>query len=130
MANRVLSFALDVASGTVSDRKVLAEIPTPDNMRMVAGGSLWVASPLSNQVIEVDPQTGETRVAFDAQTEEGAAAIAEWNRRGAAGEGRLDMLGGDVMGEMPGTLTGMIVDGGGRPIFISGLGDALVRLNR
>jgi sugar lactone lactonase YvrE len=130
VGNRVLSFALDVENGTVSDRKVLAEIMTPDNMRLVEDGALWVASPLANRVYAVNPETGEIRVVFDAQTEKGAEIAVEWIRRGEAGASRLDLLGADVQGEMPGLLTGMIIDREDRPVFISGLGDALVRLDR
>ncbi|WP_394729355.1 SMP-30/gluconolactonase/LRE family protein [Altererythrobacter sp. GH1-8] len=130
VANRVLAFDLDIESGSVGARKTLAEIPTPDNMRLADDGSLWVASPLANRVYALDTETGETRIVFDAQSEKGAELLVEWNSRGERGESRLDILGPDLQGEMPGVLTGIIVDGGNRPIFVSGLGDALVRLNR
>ena len=130
MGNRVLAFDLDIEGGTVSNQKTLAEIPTPDNMRMVDDGSLWVASPIANRVFAIDVETGAVRIAFDAQTEKGAALVEEWIKRGEAGSGRLDLLDTEMQGEMPGLLTGMIVDGNSRPIFISGLGDALVRLDR
>ena len=130
VGNRVLAFDLDVKKGSVSGRKVLAEIPTPDNMRLADDGSLWVASPLANRVYTLNTETGESRVAFDAQTKRGAELLVDWNRRGVTGEPRLSILGPDLQGEMPGLLTGIIVDGANRPIFISGLGNALVRLNR
>lgn len=130
MANRVLAFDLDVEEGLVSNRMILSEMPTPDNMRLTDDGSLWVASPLANRVYALDTDTGDSRVVFDAQTEEGAQLITEWNRRGRVGESRLDLLGTELQGEMPGVLTGIIVNGEDRPIFISGLGDALVRLKR
>lgn len=130
MANRILVFDLNVEAGTVSNQSTLAEIPSPDNMRMVDDGSLWVASPIANRVFAINVETGESQIAFDAQTEKGAAIVEEWFRRGRAGEGRLDLLGAEMQGEMPGLLTGMIVDSNNRPIFISGLGDALVRLDR
>jgi sugar lactone lactonase YvrE len=130
MGNRVLQFDLDIEAGTVSNQKVLAEIPTPDNMRMVDDGSLWVASPIANRVFAIDPDTGAVRIAFDAQTAKGAALVEEWLKRGREGSDRLDLLGAEMQGEMPGLLTGMIVDSNNRPIFISGLGDALVRLDR
>ncbi|GLQ21951.1 SMP-30/gluconolactonase/LRE family protein [Algimonas porphyrae] len=34
IANRVLSFAVDPQSGVLSDRRVLAEMPTPDNLEL------------------------------------------------------------------------------------------------
>ncbi|KUO52148.1 MAG: hypothetical protein APF78_08305 [Sphingomonadales bacterium BRH_c3] len=130
IGNRVLAFDLDVAKGSVSGRRVLAEIPTPDNMRLADDGSLWVASPLANRVYALDPDTGESRVVFDAQTEKGAELLVDWNERGETGEDRLGLIGPDLQGEMPGLLTGIIVDGENRPIFISGLGNALIRLKR
>lgn len=130
LGNRVLAFNLDVEQGTVSDQSVLAEVISPDNMRMVADGSLWVASPFTNSVYAIDPKTGEQRVVFDGQTDKGREILAEWNRRDEAGETRLDLIGPELHGELPGLVTGMIVDNENEPVFISGLGDALVRLNR
>lgn len=130
VGNRVLSYDLDVESGRVTGKKVLTEMPTPDNMRMVKDGTLWVASPLSNRVFAIDVDTGESRIVFDAQSERGAELLTEWNRRGEAGESRLDLLGPEMVGEMPGLLTGIIVDSKNQPVFISGLGDALVQLER
>lgn len=130
IANRVLGFSLDVAKGTVTNRRVVAEIATPDNMRLDAEGKLWVASPLSNRVMVIDPADGSSRIGFDAQTAGGAKAIAEWNRRGRAGETRLDLLGPNATGGMPGLLTGIIFDRRDRPVYISNLGNALVKLKR
>ena len=50
MAHRILAFDLSLSSGSISNQKVLGTVPTPDNMRMYHDGSLWVASPLSNQI--------------------------------------------------------------------------------
>lgn len=130
MANRVLVFTLDVAAGTLSDRKVLAEVPSPDNMRLAPDGSLWVASPASNQVIAIDSDTGTTRVVFDAQTEAGAKSVQEWLRRSAAGESASDLLNPEVQGEMPGVLTGVIIGREDQPFYVSNLGNALVKVER
>ena len=130
MANRVLVFTLDVAAGTLSDRKVLAEVPSPDNMRLAPDGSLWVASPASNQVIAIDSDTGTTRVVFDAQTEAGAKSVQEWLRRSAAGESAADLLNPEVQGDMPGVLTGIIIGREDQPFYVSNLGNALVKVER
>lgn len=130
LANRVLSFSVDLAKGTVSDRKVLAQVSTPDNMRLDADGMLWIASPIANRVMVVDPATGSTRIGFDAQRAGNAKLIDEWNRRGAAGEARLDMMGPQTSGDMPGLVTGIVMNREGRPAYISNLGNALVKLER
>lgn len=72
MAHRILAFDLSVSSCSISNQKVLGPVPTPDNMRMYHDGSLWVASPLSNQILSFDPNNGERAVVFDAQTSKGA----------------------------------------------------------
>ena len=130
LANRVLAFTLDPATGKLSERKVLAEIPTPDNMRMDADGMLWVASPIANRVMVVDPATGKVRVGFDAQPADGAKVIAEWNRRGDAGESRLELMATGGNPALPGLLTGLVMTPEGRPAYISNLGNALVRLEQ
>lgn len=130
IADRVLAFSLDVAKGTIGNRRVLATVGTPDNIRRDGEGNLWVASPVSNRVYVIDPEDGSKRIGFDAQTRAGKAALAEWNKRGNAGVTRLDMLGPDVTGDMPGLLTGIIVDRENRPIYVSNLGNALVKLPR
>jgi streptogramin lyase len=101
---------------------------SPDNVEQAADGALWVASPLANQVLEIDPDTGESRVASSAQTEAAAAIVAEYNRRLAANEPRGDMLSPDVWSPMPGLVTGVIHTPGGGPVYISGLGDALLKI--
>lgn len=130
LGNRVWAFALDLDAGTLSEQRVLAELPAPDNIRLVDDGSLWVASPLSNRVFAVDLATGESRIVFDAQTRAGAQLMADLMAKGSDSESPPDLLAPEVLGKMPGLLTGIIVDGEDRPIYISGLGDALVRLER
>ena len=56
----VLSFDLDIAKGILSNKSVLAEIPSPDNMRLNHDYSLWVASPLSNRIFSVDTNSAMT----------------------------------------------------------------------
>ena len=42
---------------------------------MYHDGSLWVASPLSNQIFSFELNSGETAVVFDAQTLKGAQLV-------------------------------------------------------
>ncbi|MEQ9506617.1 MAG: SMP-30/gluconolactonase/LRE family protein [Hyphomonas sp.] len=128
VAGHVLSYTLDLATGALTDRAVLTTIVTPDNVEPGPGGMLWVASPMANEVLVIDPDTGESRVAFSAQTEAGAAALAEFIRRAEAGEPRAALLGPDVWAPMPGLVTGVIHTPGGGPVYVSGLGDALLKI--
>ena len=77
LANRVLVFDQDVFAGTLSNRTVLATIPSPFNMDLNQDGTLWAASPLSHQIRKIDQDTGTVGVVFDAQTEQGASALSE-----------------------------------------------------
>ena len=128
LANRVLVFDLDVSAGALSNRAVLAAIPSPDNMDLNHDGTLWVASPLSNQIHKIDLDTGNVGVVFDAQTEQGAIALAEGLRRVDAGNGIADLLGSETTGEMPGLLTGMILGSETDPFYVANLGAALIKV--
>ena len=128
VAGHITSYTVDLATGALSDRAVLTTLTTPDNVEQAADGMLWVASPMANQVLVIDPDTGESRVAFSAQTEAATAILAEFNRRAETGEPRLDLLTPDVWAPMPGLVTGVIHTPGGGPVYISNLGDALLKI--
>lgn len=127
MANRILSFAVDPQTGALSDRSVLVTLPTPDNIEMDANGDLWVASPFANAVYKVDPDTGDRQTMFAPTPEASARIVSETYRRLAAGEPVLPLLGPEIWGPMPGLLTGVILAPDGT-VYVSGLGNALVRL--
>jgi len=130
MGQQVLGYKLDVATGTLTDRRIVAEVLSPDNIEQDDDGLLWVASPISNELIQINPDTGETRVVFHPQTDASDAVIAEFHRRRKAGEdAMLDLLGPDVWGPMPGMMTGVILTPGGGPVYLSGLGDALLKID-
>lgn len=128
VAGHITSYTVDLATGALTDPSLLTTITSPDNVEQAEDGSLWVASPMANQVLVIDPDTGESRVAFSAQTEAAAAQLAEFERRAAAGEPRLEVLTPDVWAPMPGLVTGVIHTPGGGPVYVSGLGDALLKI--
>ncbi len=128
VGGRVLGFKANLATGALTGRRVVATLTSPDNVELSEDGMLWVASPMANEVLQINPDTGEVRTAFSAQTAAGEAFLAEFNRRGDAGEPRLELLSPDVWEPMPGLLTGVILTPGGGPIYVSGLGDALLKL--
>jgi sugar lactone lactonase YvrE len=130
VASRILSFAVDPDTGALGDRRVLVQLPTPDNLELDGNGDLWVASPFANAVFVVDPDTGLARKVFDPTPVESARIVAETRRRLAAGEPILPLLTPAMWGPMPGLLTGVILSPGDGPVYISNLGNALVRLER
>ena len=130
MSNKVLSFDLDISSGTISNQTTLATIPTPDNMELNNDGHLWVASPLSNQIHAIDIETGESYVVFDAQTKIGLENMKEGVRRIDSGEGFADLLSPELTGDMPGLLTGMIIGERDQPFYVANLGASLIKVSK
>jgi len=127
--NRVLRYRVDLATGRVSDRSVVAEIAA-DNVELDGEGHLWVVSPLSNEVVVINTTTGEGHSVFRVQTPEQQANITEFLRRGETGVPRMELLTPDLWAPLPGIITGVIVGPGRGPVYLTGLGDALVRLTR
>ena len=128
MKNRVLVFDLDVSTGSLSNQKTLAIMPTPDNMELSSEGDLWVASPLSNQILSIDVESGAVTVVFDAQTDIGFESMKTGIERIENGEGFADLLSPELTGDMPGLLTGMILGDESQPFYVANLGTALIRV--
>lgn len=127
-ADRVTAYTLSVKTGTLAHRRVAARVLAPDNIELDARGRLWIASPVQNAAIVIDPMTGETLAVHRARTPASDRIVAEWRRLGMSHKPRLRLLNPDSWNPMPGTITGIILSPGGGPVFLSGLGDALVRL--
>lgn len=128
--HRVTSYDVDVASGAVSNRQVVVEMPTPDNVERDADGVLWIASPLGGRVVAFDPETGATQIVFRNQTEAGDAIVEELLRRVETQEPAMALVTPDAWAPMPGGLTGVIFAPDGRTVYLTGLGDALLKLER
>ena len=64
---------------------------------------------------------------FRVRTATSQRAVAEWIRRKAAREPLLDLFAPDLWAPLPGAATGVILTPGGGPVYVSGLGDALVK---
>ncbi len=130
VASRILSFAVDPATGALTDRRVLARVTTPDNLELAADGTLWAASPFANAIYRIDPATGAVGTVFNPDPVKSARMVAELERRQAAGEPLLPMLSPELWAPMPGLVTGVILPRGDGPAYVSGLGDALVRIQQ
>jgi sugar lactone lactonase YvrE len=128
MADRVTGYRISVADGTLSDRRVVASVMSPDNIEIDESGLLWAASPVRNEVVTINPETSETRSVFRAQTAANDAMSAEWQRRGKVREPVIDLFTPDLWAPLPGLVTGVVLTPGGGPVYVSGLADALVKL--
>ena len=117
-------------SGELSDRKVLATISAPDNLELDEQGRLWVTSPVQSAIYVIDPDSGGTQTVFRVSTPTSERVIAEWNRRKAARKPLLELFAPDLWSPMSGAVTGVILTPGGGPVYVSGLGDALLKLDR
>lgn len=125
--HRVLRFTVDYEAGRLGERSVLMEDVMADNLTL-ADGQLWLVVPLTSELIAVNTSTGERHTAFQASTEPQRKVLAEFMRRGRAGEPRLELFTPAMWAPLPWPVTGVIVDGRGRPAYLTGLGDALLKL--
>ena len=130
LADRITSYRLSVESGELSDRKVLATISAPDNVELDEQGRLWVTSPVQSAIYVIDPDSGGTQTVFRVSTATSERVIAEWNRRKAARKPLLELFAPALWSPMSGAATGVILTPGGGPVYVSGLGDALLKLDR
>jgi sugar lactone lactonase YvrE len=130
MGDRITAYRLSVTSGDLADPRVLATMSAPDNVELDEQGRLWVASPVKSAVYVVDPDSGATTTVFRVHTAKSERAVAEWDRRKAAREPLLDLFAPDLWAPMPGAATGVILTPGAGPVYVSGLGDALIKLDR
>jgi hypothetical protein len=81
-------------------------------------------------LVVVDTKTGDHHTVFQLLSPAQESRYAEFNRRGATGTSRLELLTPDLWMPLPGFVTGVILSGDGGPVYITGLGDALIRLAR
>lgn len=128
LGGAVRVFSVDFASGEVREELRPLPIFSPDNVELDASGNLWVAQPFANAVSVIDPDTAQLRRVFDPTPEHARQMEAEINRRLAAGEGLAALLGPELFGPLPGVVTGVILSPHGDMVYVSGLGDALIRL--
>ncbi len=127
MGNRVLRFTI-TADGSLTDRQVIAEPMGPDNLELGPDGQLWVALPVSSELVVVDLASRQSRIAYRIRTPESAAALETIAGRMAAGQGWLDLIAPALWTPAPGLMTGVILSPEGKPLFWTGLGDAIIRL--
>ena len=129
MMDRVHKLEVDNKTGEVSYISVAANVGTPDNLLFDKEGRLIVASPLYNQVIAVDFKNHSQHVIFDGSTKENLKITNEWNRRSHLGLERLELLSPDLFLPLPGLLTGMFFSNDGQTLYITNIGNDLMKLD-
>ena len=130
MGDRIVAYQASVETGALSDRRVLANLVGPDNIELDEHGRLWAASPIQSALFVIDPDTGDMRTAFRESTPESEAIVAEWSRRAASREGALELFTPALWGRLPGASTGLILTPDDGPVYVTGLGDAMVKIER
>jgi sugar lactone lactonase YvrE len=130
VGGRVWRYRVDLDAGRLSDPEVLVDGIGPDNLELDDQGRLWIAMPLGNGVMVVEPATGERRIVFQSLTPAQQDVLAEFIRRGEAGLSRMELFTPDSWAPLPGPLTGIILGRDDQPVYLTGLGGALVRLPR
>jgi len=130
MAGAVLRFRMDVEGGRLSDRTVALELPGPDNLEFDPPSRLWVAGVVRSEILVLDLGSGTAQSVFRVVTPRSEEVVRGVERRMEAGESFLDLFGPDLWEPAPGALTGMILSPRGGPVYITSLGNALIRLDR
>ncbi|HEX9895722.1 MAG TPA: SMP-30/gluconolactonase/LRE family protein [Gemmatimonadales bacterium] len=129
MAGRVWRYRVDLDAGTVHDGSVWVDSVAADNLELDGRGNLWLALPLTNEILVVNPTTGARHTAFRSMTPAQQAVVDEFMRRGQAGTSRMELFTPAVWAPLPGPITGLIMGPDG-PVYLTGLGNALLKLNR
>jgi sugar lactone lactonase YvrE len=127
---RVLRYRVDLERGKLSGRTVFVDSAAVDNVELDGEGHLWAAIPLSNQLLVVTTATGARHTALQPRTPAQDSVVAEFARRGQAGEPRMALITPAAWAPLPGLITGVIVGARGGPVYVTGLGNALLKLPR
>lgn len=130
LGGRVLRYRVDLEAGVLSDRSVFVDGVEPDNLELDGEGHLWIALPLSNELLVVDTETGARHTAFSSSTPAQQEMAEEFHRRGQSGTPRMELLTPSMWAPLPSIITGVIISQGSGPVYLSGLGNDLVKLPR
>ncbi len=129
MMDRVHSFEVDVTGGKIKYAGVVANVATPDNILIDNKGRLLVGSPLTNQLVAVDLTNHSQHIIFNGATKENQKITNEWFRRSHLGLARAELFSPNLYSPLPGQLSGMFFSKDGKTLYITNLGNDLLKLN-
>lgn len=126
--NRVLRYRMDTAAGRVTDRTVLLDVSHPDNLELDRQQRLWIASPVRSEIVVYDLGSRTSRSVFRISTAKSEQRIEAIEARIRNGESWVDLIAPELWEPGPGLITGIILPAAEGPVYLSGLGNALIRL--
>lgn len=127
---RVIRYRVDTAAGTVTDQTTVLDGVKPDNLELDRHNRLWIALPLSSEIAVLDLATGKLEKAFSLLTPEKETLLTTIDARIKAGESWLELFGPPLWEPAPGAMTGMILSPNDGTVYVSGIGNALIKLER
>lgn len=123
-------FSLDTIAGTVTDQTVMLEGIHPDNLELDGHNRLWIALPIASEIAVLDLASGELETVFSLLNPDKESVIDTVNSRIEEGMSWLELFGPSLWEPAPGAMTGMILSPDDGTVYVSGLGPALMRLER
>ncbi|MEN0064710.1 MAG: SMP-30/gluconolactonase/LRE family protein [Myxococcota bacterium] len=130
VAGRVSRYDVNLEEGTVGEPSAVVEGKVVDNLELDGEGRLWIAAPLPCELLILDTTSGEVHSAFAPATEAQMGVAQQFASLGQSGESRLGLLTPAAWEPLPAMITGIILPVEEGPIYLSGLGDALLKLQR
>jgi sugar lactone lactonase YvrE len=128
MMDRIHVFEVNTAEGSLGKRDICAYVIGPDNLTFDNEGRLVVALPILSQVVAIDLENKSTHIVFDGASPKGREISAEWTRRSHLNLPRLELLNQDMSDPLPGVLTGMFFSRDFNTIYITNLGNDLLKM--
>lgn len=129
MMDRILRFKIDVAAKTLSGRETYQYLVTPDNLEFDKDGNLWVASPIGNKIYAIDRRCRSLHTTFSAPSDSNARARDEWIERSHLGKPLLELFAPALWAPLPGGLTGMFWSRDHKTLYVTGLGNAILKVD-
>lgn len=129
MMDRVLRFRIDVAKRALSNRETYQYVVTPDNLAFDKHGNLYAASPISNSVLAIDKKCRSVHTVFSAPSESNSKAQNKWIENSRLGKPLLELFTPEVWNPLPGGLTGMFWSQDHKTLYVTGLGNAILKVD-
>ena len=127
---RVLRFRMDTATGSVTERTTVFEGAHPDNVELDPHNRLWIALPISSAIAVLDLASGKAERVFSLLNPEKEKVIATIEARIKEGVSWLELFSPTLWDPAPGAMTGMILSPEDGTVYVTGLGNAIIRLPR